>query len=118
MQTWSFVLLFKFSAACPRIRVFDDRIEFFNPGALPKPLEKLLEEDISMPRNQIIAKFFRIVKLAENAGYGFEKMINGWKAYAGSAPEFDQGQDYTKVTFYFQKKKDKLDSEGKWGKSG
>ena len=93
-----------FSAACPRIRVFDNRVEFFNPGALPKPLKKLIEEDISMPRNQVIAKFFRVVKLAENAGYGFDKMINGWKAYTGNAPEFDQGQDYTKVTFYLLKK--------------
>ncbi|MGH2643537.1 MAG: ATP-binding protein, partial [Chitinophagaceae bacterium] len=94
-----------FNAACPRIRVFDDRVEFFNPGALPKPLEKLLEEDISMPRNQIIAKFFRVANLAENAGYGFDKMINGWKAYTGKPPVFDQGRDYMKVTFYFLKKK-------------
>jgi predicted HTH transcriptional regulator len=93
-----------FSAACPRVRVFDDRVEFFNPGALPKPLKKLLEEYISLPRNPIIAKFFRVVKLAENAGYGFDKMINGWKEYTGSAPEFNQGQDYTKATFYFKKK--------------
>ena len=93
-----------FSTACPRVRVFDNRIEFFNPGALPKSLKKLLEEDISLPRNPIIAKFFRVVKLAENAGYGFDKMINGWREYTGSEPEFDQGQDYTKATFYFKKK--------------
>jgi len=97
-----------FSAACPRVRVFDDRIEFFNPGALPKSLKKLMEEDISLPRNPIIAKFFRVVKLAENAGYGFDKMINGWKEYTGSEPEFDQGQDYTKATFYFKKKGEKV----------
>jgi ATP-dependent DNA helicase RecG len=93
-----------FSGGCPRVRVFNDRIEFFNPGALPKPLKKLLEEDISLPRNPIIAKFFRVVKLAENAGYGFDKMISGWKQYTGSTPEFDQGQDYTKATFYFKKR--------------
>lgn len=29
-------------------------------------------------------------------------MINGWKAYTGTAPEFDQGQDYTKVAFFFK----------------
>lgn len=101
-----------FSAACPRVRVFDDRIEFFNPGALPKPLKKLLEEDISLPRNPIIAKFFRVVKLAENAGYGFDKMIEGWKEYTGSEPEFDQGQDYTKAIFYFNKKAEVRDKFG------
>ena len=92
-----------------------DRIEFFNPGALPKPLKKLLEEDISLPRNPIIAKFFRVVKLAENAGYGFDKMINSWKEYTGSEPEFDQGQDYTKATFYFKKKEEKV--RDKFGKA-
>lgn len=91
-----------FSSGCPRVRVFDDRIEFFNPGALPKPLEKIMEEDISMPRNPVLAKFFRVVRLAENAGYGFDKMISGWKAYTGKPPEFDEGQDFTKVTFYLK----------------
>ncbi len=89
-----------FSPARPRIRVFDNRIEFFNPGALPKPLKQIIEEDISMPRNPIIAKLFRVVKLAENAGYGFDKMIAGWKKYTGAKPEFEQGQDFTKATFY------------------
>jgi len=102
-----------FSPACPRVRVFDDRVEFFNPGALPKPLKKLMEEDISIPRNPIIATFFRVVRLAENAGYGFDKMIDGWTAYTGSPPEFDAGQDYTKATFYFKKKVGR-----KWGESG
>lgn len=91
-----------FSAACPRVRVFDDRIEFFNPGALPKPLEKIMEEDISMPRNPVLAKFFRVVRLAENAGYGFDKMISGWKSYTGKPPVFDEGRDYTKVIFYLK----------------
>jgi ATP-dependent DNA helicase RecG len=57
-----------FSPAKLRIRVFDCRIEFFNPGALPKPLDKMMAEDISMPGNPVIAKLFRVVKLAENAG--------------------------------------------------
>ena len=92
------------SAARPRIRVFDDRIEFLNPGALPKSIEQIMREDISMPRNPIIAKLFRVVKLAENAGYGFDKMIDGWNKYAGTKPEFEQGLDFTKATFYWKSK--------------
>jgi ATP-dependent DNA helicase RecG len=64
-----------------------------------------MEEDISLPRNPISAKFFRIVKLAENAGYGFDKMISGWKTYTGNTPVFEQGRDYTKATFYFKNKR-------------
>jgi ATP-dependent DNA helicase RecG len=90
-----------FSTMKPRIRIFLDRIEFLNPGALPKPLKMIIQEDISMPRNPVIAKVFRVAKLAENAGYGFDKMIDGWKPYADSKPEFDQGFDFTKSVFFF-----------------
>ena len=63
-----------FSPACPRIRIFSNQIEFYNPGGLPKPFEELKSKDISLPRNPILAKLFRLVKLAENAGFGFDKI--------------------------------------------
>ena len=79
-------------------------IEFLNPGALPKPLDIIMKEDVSMPRNPVIAKLFRVANLAENAGYGFDKMIDGWKPYARTAPEFDRGFDFTKTVFRFSPK--------------
>jgi ATP-dependent DNA helicase RecG len=93
-----------FSPAKPRIRVYDDQMEFFNPGALPKPIDQIIKEDFTMPRNPILAKLFRIVKLAENAGYGFDKMISGWSAYTTKQPHFEQGIDFTKAVFEFQEK--------------
>ena len=87
------------SPAKPRIRVFDNRIEFYNPGGLPVSLEKLMKTDTSMPRNPVLAKSFRAVKLAENAGFGFDKMIDGWKTYKNCIPEFDIHIDTTIVTF-------------------
>ena len=62
----------------PRIRVFTNRIEFENPGSLPRPVEELLRADESLPRNPVLAKFFRIAKLCESAGSGFDKMLE-WK---------------------------------------
>jgi ATP-dependent DNA helicase RecG len=64
-----------FSPMKPRIRVFTNRIEFENPGALPRPIEELMKEDVSVPRNPVLAKLFRIAKFCENAGYGFDKML-------------------------------------------
>lgn len=90
-----------FSPAKPRIRAFDDRIEFSNPGGLPKPLDKIMAEDISMPRNGIIAKLFRVIKLAENGGYGFDKMINGWNEFYDQKPEFITDFDRLTVTMPF-----------------
>lgn len=88
-----------FSSACPRIRIFTNHIEFYNPGGLPKSFEELKSKDISMPRNPILAKIFRAVKLAENAGFGFDKMIGGWKAYKGKTPIFYTDIISTVTTF-------------------
>ncbi len=90
-----------FSPEKPRIRVFDDRMELRNPGSLPKSVEELKASDLSIPRNPILAKIFRAVRLAENAGYGFDKMINGWKSYYNSEPEFETDTTSTVVTLRF-----------------
>ena len=88
-----------FSPAHSRIRIFSDRIEFFNPGGFPKPLAELKGKDISLPRNPIISKLFRMAKLSENAGIGLEKMESNWKAYNQTTPEYDLSFDFTITSF-------------------
>ena len=88
-----------FSPMKPRIRVFLDRIEFMNPGPLPKDLESIMKEDFSMPRNPTIARIFRAIKLSENAGSGFDKMFTGWKAHYGIEPIVSEGIDFYKIEF-------------------
>lgn len=63
-----------FSPGHARIRIFTDHIEFYNPGGLPKSVEELKAKDLSLPRNPIITKLFRMVKLAENVGFGLDKI--------------------------------------------
>ncbi len=93
-----------FSPMKPRIRVFTDRIEFFNPGALPKPYEELQKRDISLPRNPLITKMFRVIDLAENAGYGFDKMIKGWKSHYEVSPIISGDIDNYRIEFFFDGK--------------
>ncbi len=88
-----------FSPACPRIRIFTDHIEFYNPGGMPKPLEELKGKDISLPRNPIITKLFRVVKLAENAGYGLDNIEYNWNLYNHTIPQFDVDFDSVIVSF-------------------
>jgi len=88
-----------FSKANPRIRVFTNRFEFFNPGALPKKIELILKEDFSLPRNPIIAKAFRFLRFSENIGSGFHKMINGWNSKYKLKPVIEGDFDYYKITF-------------------
>lgn len=95
-----------FSPMKPRIRVFTNRIEFENPGALPRPIGELMKEDISVPRNPVLAKLFRIAKLCESAGYGFDKMLM-WEKETHRKVLFESFIDRTKVTFML--KEDKAD---------
>lgn len=88
-----------FSPGHPRIRIFTDHIEFYNPGGLPMPLEELKSKDISLPRNPIVTKLFRMVKLAENAGFGFDKIETNWMKYNHTKPVYDIQFDYTIVNF-------------------
>ena len=71
-----------------------------NPGRLPKDLESIMKEDFTQPRNPIIARAFRVLKLAESAGSGFEKMFTGWESHYKNMPEVEGGLDFYKITFY------------------
>ncbi|MFH1459435.1 MAG: RNA-binding domain-containing protein [Candidatus Omnitrophota bacterium] len=93
-----------FSNAKPRIRILSNRIEFFNPGSLPKDIKYILKEEFSMPRNNTIARIFRTIKLSENIGSGFHKMFKGWAAYYEGKPKVEGDFDYYKITFYLEKK--------------
>ena len=93
-----------FSPACPRIRIFTNHIEFYNPGGMPKPIEELKGKDISLPRNPIITKLFRVVKLAENAGYGLDNIEFNWKAYNNTQPIFDVDFDSVIIKFELEQK--------------
>lgn len=52
-----------------------------------------------MPRNPIIAKLFRMVKLAENIGFGFDKIDDNWKAYNSTMPDYQIEFDSVVVDF-------------------
>ena len=83
-----------FSTSKPRIRAFSNHLEFYNPGGLPKDLKSIMEADISQPRNPVLAKIFRVIKLAETAGYGFDKIFRGWKGYFKTKPQIAGHFDY------------------------
>ena len=73
-----------------------------NPGNFPLPISELLNKDISLPRNPVIAKLFRNVKLAENAGYGFDKMLK-WEKETRMKVNFENSIAFSLVTFNYQK---------------
>ena len=92
-----------FSSSKPRVRVFTDHMEFYNPGGLPKEFNVVRESDISQPRNPLIAKMFRVIKLAETAGYGFDKIFKGWVTYVDDDPIYINSLDYVDLKLSTQK---------------
>ena len=85
-----------FSVMHSTIRVFSNRIVFQNPGRFYIDIEEAKKQAISKPRNPVIARFFRWAKLAENAGFGFDKMLV-WKHKV----VFDNSHvDFSETTFY------------------
>lgn len=65
---------------------------------MPRTVEELMKTDETLPRNPVLAKFFRLAKLCESAGYGFDKMLE-WKKQTGNDVTFETNVYKTKFTF-------------------
>ena len=91
------------SANDSTIKVFDDRIEFFNPGTL---LDDLTVEKIktgnykSHLRNKQIATIFRELELIEKYGSGVRRVIDAFVAHGLPEPEFEATQGGMAVTVF------------------
>ncbi|MEI6424275.1 MAG: ATP-binding protein, partial [Lentisphaerota bacterium] len=75
-----------------QVRIFDDRLEVWNPGLLPPSLtvEKLKGDHDSIPRNPLIAKAFFWIKFAEDVGSGTSKIIQWCKEWGLSEPTYKE----------------------------
>ena len=107
-----------FSPMKPRIRIFTNRIEFLNPGGFPKPLSEVKGKDISLPRNKGITKLFRMATLAENVGFGLDKIERFWKEYNKEQVVFDVASDYVVVTLPFENGGENSKNGGENSKNG
>ncbi len=87
-----------FAAAHPTIRVFADKIVMQNPGRFILAASEFRSRVLSMPRNPSIIKFFRHPRLAENAGYGIDKIIK-WKELTGGDVKFENDLLISTVTY-------------------
>ena len=78
------------SAGKVQVRIYDDRIEFWNPGKLPSGWtpETLKQEHTSEPFNPLIFRMFFWVGEVEEVGSGTNKIINWCKEWGLPEPEF------------------------------
>ncbi len=93
------------SASKIQVRIFDDRMEFWNPGELQEPLTlpDLKKTHKSIPENPHIARTFFWIKYVEEVGTGTNKMVR-WNMDLGLAePEYEQITGDFVVTFWKSK---------------
>jgi ATP-dependent DNA helicase RecG len=91
------------SSSDSMIRIFDDRIEFFNPGRLMAGLsiEQLVHGNyVSAIRNKQIATIFKEAGIIEKYGSGIKRVLESIKSYGLKDPSFEEKQDGFRVTFF------------------
>ncbi len=84
-----------------RIAIFDDRIEFTNPGALPYGLtmEKAIAGS-SRLRNRVIGRVFRELELIEQWGSGLQRILDSCKRQGLKTPLVEEHNNQFQLTLY------------------
>ena len=79
------------SNASVEVRLFADRLEIWNPGALPGTLtlDDLRHAHPSIPNNPLIAESLYLTRYIEKVGSGTERMIELCREAALPEPEFE-----------------------------
>ena len=88
------------------VKIFNDKIEFYNPGRLPDTISiaDLLSNNYkSTPRNKKIAEFFKDLGLIEKYGSGIGRIVDYFKSEGLFVPEFKNISEGFQVTVYAQK---------------
>lgn len=90
------------SLAHGQIRLYDDRLEIWNPGNLPAGLtaEALLYEHDSIPRNRKIADAFFYAGFIERWGSGTLRMAEALELASLPSPRFESKSGNFRLYFY------------------
>jgi len=96
---------FTIAGAGPMIEVFDDRIEFTNPGGLlpGKSVDRLIGATPES-RNEILAAAFRRYRICEERGTGFQKVVTAIELFGLPPVAFVQAEKAFKVILYAPRK--------------
>jgi ATP-dependent DNA helicase RecG len=89
------------------IKIYDDHIQFYNPGALPDSIsiEQLLSNDyVSQPRNRQIAEMFKETGMIEKYGSGIRRVCNAFADYGLPVPKFTKLPNGMIVEVFAEKK--------------
>ncbi len=95
-----------------QIAIFDDRIEFTNPGGLPfgQTIQKALS-GFSKLRNRVIGRLFRELQLIEQWGSGLQRILSVCKKEGLKAPLIEEQNNHFRLTLYAKRIEERQLSE-------
>ena len=90
---------FTVSGSGPLVEVFDDRVEITNPGKMLVDPIRVLDTP-PRSRNARLSGLMRRMKLCEEAGTGWDKMVVACEMTCTCAPKVEQYEDFTRVVLF------------------
>jgi len=85
------------------VKIFDEKIEFYNPGRLPESItvnDLLTNNYKSTPRNKLIADFCKSIGLIEKYGSGIRRIVEYFNEARLPQPEFRNISEGFMVTVF------------------
>ena len=100
---------FNITGSGPMIEIFDDRIEFTDPGSLlpGKRVDRLIGTTPET-RNELLASAFRRYRICEERGTGFQKVVASIELFGLPSVVFTPLENAFKVTLYAPRKFDDM----------
>jgi predicted HTH transcriptional regulator len=96
---------FTVTGAGPMVEIFDDRIEFTNPGTLlPGKRPDRLIGTTPESRNEMLASAFRRYRICEERGTGFQKVVQSVELFGLPPILFTALENSFRVTLYAPRK--------------
>lgn len=84
------------------IEIYEDRMEITNPGKPMIDTNRFIDHSPES-RNEMLAKFMRRLNICEERGSGIDKVVHQAEVFQLPAPEFINGDNYTRVKLFATK---------------
>jgi ATP-dependent DNA helicase RecG len=101
---------FFINGAGPMVEIFDDRIEFTNPGAPIVKAERFVDTP-PRSRNEALASLMRRIGVCEERGSGWDKIVFLTEVHQLPAPLVEATQDNTRIVLFAPRLLSKMDKE-------
>ena len=96
----------------PVVEIFDGRIEITNPGTPMVDIKRIVDNP-PKSRNEKLAELMRRLRICEELGTGWDKIVISCELQMLPAPKIDLYEENTKVTLYAEMPFTSLSAEDK-----